>query len=131
MKVLSPMSEDDAAAQEYRAQQDDEADDGYVKKGDKWSRKVERALVRLSTEIAALREQISTGREWKIKSQKTVRAQFSWIFWLVTKHLAIDALILGVVLLWMRKRKDRRLEDQVRAILRLGREYARKILPSR
>ena len=79
MKILSPMSEDDAAEQEERdrdnqegeeeEQDDDEGE--YVKKGDKWSRKVERALVRLSAEIAALREQITAGREWRTKKEKS------------------------------------------------------------
>ncbi|RYP53003.1 hypothetical protein DL769_010581 [Monosporascus sp. CRB-8-3] len=138
MKVLSPKSEDDAAEQGFREQQDndEDEDDGdgdgeYVKKGDKWSRKVERALVRLSAEIAALREQITTGREWRSKKERSITTRVSWVFRLVAKHLAIDLVILCVILLWMRWRKDRRLEDQVRAILRLGREYARKVLPSR
>ncbi|KAI2620158.1 acyl-CoA binding protein [Hypomontagnella submonticulosa] len=131
MKVLSPMSEDDAAEQEYRERQDDGDDGEYVKKGDRWSRKVERALVRLSAEVAALREQITAGREWRSKKEKSFTAWASWILWIVTKHLAVDIVILGIVLIWMRKRKDRRLEDHVRAMLKLGREYARKILPSR
>jgi hypothetical protein len=131
MKVLSPMSEDDAAEQEYRERQDEEEAGDYVRKGDKWSRKVERALVRLSAEIAALREQITTGREWKFKRERTFTARIGGFFWFVTKHLTIDFCILAIILLWMRRRKDRRLEDQVRAILRLGREYARKVLPSR
>ncbi|KAI0850095.1 acyl-CoA binding protein [Daldinia vernicosa] len=131
MKVLSPMSEDDAAEQEYRQRQDDEDDGEYVKKGDRWSRKVERAVVRLSAEVAALREQITAGREWRSKKEKSLKAWTSWILWIVSKHLAVDMVVLGIVLLWMRRRKDRRLEDHVRAILKLGREYARKILPSR
>ncbi|RYP29225.1 hypothetical protein DL767_006824 [Monosporascus sp. MG133] len=144
MKVLSPKSEDDAAEQEFREQQDDgdDEDDGdgdgeYVKKGDKWSRKVERALVRLSAEIAALREQITTGREWRSKKERSISTRVGWVFRLVAKHLAIDLVILCVMLLWMRWRKDRRLEDQVRAILRLGRDIistaaktgARQLLP--
>ncbi|KAI1104427.1 acyl-CoA binding protein [Jackrogersella minutella] len=131
MKMLSPMSEDDAAEQEYRERQDDDADGEYVKKGDKWSRKVERAVVRLSAEVAALREQITAGREWKSKKEKSFTAWTSWMLWLITKHLAVDMVVLGIVLLWMRRRKDRRLEDHVRAMVKLGREYVRKILPSR
>ncbi|KAI0181878.1 acyl-CoA binding protein [Hypoxylon sp. FL1284] len=131
MKVLSPMSEDDAAEQEYRERAGDDDEGEYVKKGDKWSRKVERALVRLSAEVAALREQITAGREWRSKKERALTARFSWIFWIITKHLAVDIAILCVILLWMRKRKDRRLEDHVRAMLKLGREYARKVLPSR
>jgi hypothetical protein len=131
LKVLSPMSEDDEVEREYRDKQDADDEGEYVKKGDRWSRKVERALVRLSAEIAALREQITTGREWKSKRERSVAAWISWLFWLVVKHLVVDTLLLGVILLWMRKRKDRRLEDLVRNALRIGREYARKVLPSR
>ncbi|KAI1811216.1 acyl-CoA binding protein [Poronia punctata] len=133
MKVLSPMSEDDAAEHQYRDRQDDDDEDEgeYVKKGDRWSRKVERALVRLSAEIAALREQITAGREWKIRKARSIPEWTGWFLLTVVKHFAIDLFVLAVVLIWMRKRKDRRLEDQVRAILRIAREYARKILPSR
>ena len=146
MKVLSPMSEDDAAEQEYRERQQrleeaeeeleyygglEEESGGYVKKGDRWSTKVERALVRLSAEIAALREQITTGREWQSRRERTFRARIGWFLWIVAKHLAVDLTVLGFILLWMRRRKDRRLEDQVRAIFRLGREYVSKVLPSR
>ncbi|KAI0911404.1 acyl CoA binding protein-domain-containing protein [Ustulina deusta] len=131
MKVLSPMSEDDAAEHRYRDKQEDKGKEDYVKKGDRWSHKVEQALMRLSAEIAALREQITTGREWRAKKERTIPAQIGWVLSLVAKHFAIDIFILAVVLIWMRKRKDRRLEDQVRAILGVVREYARKILPSR
>ncbi|KAJ3577822.1 hypothetical protein NPX13_g2750 [Xylaria arbuscula] len=133
MKVLSPMSEDDAAEHRYRDMEEDEEGGGedYVKKGDRWSRKVERALMRLSAEVAALREQITTGREWKAKKEKSIPARASGLLLLIAKHFAIDIFILALVLIWMRKRKDRRLEDQVRAILRIVREYAGKLLPSR
>ena len=135
MRILSPMSEaDEADAQDYQRKIGDEADNeegDYVRRGDKWSKKVEHALVRLSTEVAALREQITTGREWKLRRQRSLRARLGWFFWIVAKHFAIDLFILGVILLWMRRRKDRRFEDQFRAMLRLGREYVRKILPSR
>lgn len=133
MKVLNPMSEDDAAEHAYRNEDDEEDEDkgGYAQKGDRWSRKVERALVRLSTEITALREQITAGREWRAKKEKSIPFRAGWVFWLVAKHFAIDVFVLAVVLIWMRRRKDRRLEDQVRAILKVLREYAGKILPGR
>lgn len=131
MKVLSPMSEDDAAEHQYRDEQEDEDEVDYGKEGDRWSRKVERVLVRLSAEIAALREQITTGREWRAKKERSIPTQIGWVLWLIAKHFAIDVFMLAIVLIWMRRRKDRRLEDQVRAILGIVREYARKILPSR
>lgn len=131
MKILSPMSEDDAAEHRYRDEEEDEREGDYDQKGTRWLSKVERALVRLSAEIAALREQITTGREWKAKKVRSVPAQIGWVLRLIAKHFAIDISILAVVLIWMRRRKDPRIEDQVRAILRVMREYARKVLPSR
>lgn len=128
------MSEEDEAEQDYqrRIAADEPEDDGeYVKRGDRWSKKMERAIVRLSAEIAALREQITTGREWRSKKERSFGAWVSWLLWVVTKHIVIDSFILAFVLLWMRRKKDRRLEDHVRAALMIGREYVRKVLPSR
>jgi acyl-CoA-binding protein len=133
MKVLSPMSEEDEAERESERRLGEEEDDHgeYLKKGDKWSKKMERAIVRLSTEVAALREQITSGREWRSRRERSARAWIGWFLWTLTKHIAVDTLILVILLLWMRRRKDRRLEDYVRGALSLAREYARKVLPSR
>ncbi|PSR90519.1 acyl CoA binding protein-domain-containing protein [Coniella lustricola] len=134
MRILSPMSEEDEMEQDYqrRMASGDPNDDGeYVKRWDKWSKKMERAIVRLSTEIAALREQITAGREWRSRKERSLGAWIRWFFWLVLKHVVLDTVLLALVLLWMRRRKDRRLEDLVRETLRLGREYVRKVLPSR
>lgn len=131
MKVLSPMSEEDEA--EERREGENEGPEGgdYVKKGDKWSRKMERAIFRLSAEIAALREQITSGREWRTRRERSTGAWIGWGLWILMKHIAVDALLLTLILLWMRRKKDRRLEDNVRAALKVGREYVRKILPAR
>ncbi|SPO05739.1 related to endozepine [Cephalotrichum gorgonifer] len=140
MKILSPMSELDEAERESRRRlgdDDDDDDDDDDERGQepggtsRWSKRVERALVKLSTEVAALREQITTGREWRFKKEMSWRARVSWLFWAVVKHLVLDLVALSVVLIWMRKRRDRRLEDLVRAMFRLGREYVRSILPAR
>ncbi|KAF4462334.1 endozepine [Fusarium albosuccineum] len=135
MKVISPMSEHDEAELRSQRQLDleDEMEEaqGPVQRGSRWQRKVERALTTMSAEVAALREQITTGREWRAKKERSFPAWVKWFAWLVMKHLVADLIILAVVLLWMRKRKDRRLEDLVRAALRLVREYVRNVLPSR
>ena len=92
---------------------------------------MERAMVKLSAEIAALREQITSGREFRSRREKSSVAWFGWLAWALCKHITIDLFVLALVLLWMRRRKDRRLEDHVRGALRVLREYIRKILPSR
>ncbi|KAL8413784.1 hypothetical protein RB594_005141 [Gaeumannomyces avenae] len=142
MKVLSPMSEEDEAEKDYRrriaaeasGEEEDEDEDGgqYVKRGDRWSKKMERAIVRLSTEIAALREHITTGREWRSRRERSFGAWVGWALWLVAKHAAADLLLLILVLIWMRRKKDRRLESHIRESFKIALEYiGRTLLPSR
>ena len=141
MRVLSPMSQDDEAeAESRRLGYNDEYDDndefdGGDKKGgkkvQKWRRTVEQALVKMTAEIAALREQIATGREYQGKRRKSFGRWLGWLIWSVVRHFLVDVVVLGIVLIWLRKRKDRRVEDLVREGLRIGREYVRKILPAR
>ncbi|EGX93198.1 Acyl CoA binding protein, putative [Cordyceps militaris CM01] len=134
LKILSPMSEQDEAELRSHRQMDLEdremGHDVSVGSG-RSQRKMERAITKLSAEVAALREQISTGREWKSKKARSLPSWLGWLVWSVMKHLLIDCVILSLILVWMRKRKDRRLEDLVRAALTLVREYVRNIVPTR
>jgi hypothetical protein len=127
------MSEQDEAERESerRLDAEDEEDGAQPAGRSKWSRKVERAMVKLSAEVAALREQISTGREWRSRKEKSWQAWIGWVAWMIVKHVVVDLVVLAIVLLWMRRRKDGRLEDLVRAALRIAKEYVRKILPAR
>ncbi|KAF4777311.1 acyl CoA binding protein [Colletotrichum scovillei] len=120
------MSEDDAAERnsDGRIGYDDDDEGDALVPSSNWSRSVERALEKLSAEVAALREQITTGREWKSKKSRSFPAWLRWFTWVIMKHLAIDMVLLAFILLWMRKRKDRRLEDLVRAGVKLMREYS-------
>lgn len=134
MKMLSPMSEQDEAEMRSQRQMDvEDREMGHDIGGGsgRWQRKMERALTKLSAEVAALREQISTGREWRSKKERSYPAWVGWVVWVIMKHLVVDCIILGIILVWMRRRKDRRLEDLVRAALTLVREYVRKVLPTR
>lgn len=138
MQVLSPMSQEDEeerdSAQRLGYNDEDDDYDGAEKKDKKtrkWRRSVEQALVKMTAEIAALREQISTGREWQWKKSRSPGRWIAWFLWLAIRHVILDTMILGVLLLWLRKRKDRRFEDLVRQGLKIAREYVRKILPER
>ncbi|KAL2180017.1 acyl CoA binding protein-domain-containing protein [Thermothelomyces heterothallicus CBS 202.75] len=133
MKVLSPMSEEDESERRMAelADQTDDDPGEYARRQDQRSKRMERAIVRLSAEIAALREQIATGREWRARRERGVFAWVGWIFWAVAKHITVDIALLLLLLIWMRKRRDRRLEDNVRAIFRIAREYVSSILPPR
>lgn len=146
MKVLSPMSQDDEdeIEAERRIEHEGEGtgegeykEDNYdgpdkeKRKTKKWQRKVEAALVKMTAEMAALREQIETGRDWRVRRERSIGAWLGWLIWATLRHFLLDAVLLGLLLVWMRKRKDRRLEDLVRQALRIGREYVRKLLPPR
>ena len=147
MKVLSPMSQDDEdeieaerrmehggeTAGEGDEYKDDEYDgpDKAKRRTKKWQRRVESALVKMTAEMAALREQIETGRDWRVRRQRSIGAWLGWLIWVTLRHFLLDAVLLGLLLVWMRKRKDRRLEDLVRQAVRIGREYVRKLLPPR
>jgi uncharacterized membrane protein len=143
MRVLSPMSQDDEAEhrserrinQEIGAEEFDE--DEYTtpeqaRKGTKqWRKQVEATLVKMTAEMAALREQIATGREWRGRQRRTIGAWIGWFVWTTIRHFFIDVIVLGIILFWMRRRKDGRIEDLVREGLRVMREYARRFLPAR
>jgi hypothetical protein len=142
MKVLSPMSQDDEDEIEAERRMEHEGEgaeeggehegpDKEKRKTKKWQRRVEAALVKMTAEMAALREQIETGRDWRVRRERSVGAWLGWLIWVTLRHFLLDTVLLGLVLVWMRKRKDRRLEDLVRQAVRIGREYVRKLLPPR
>ena len=128
MKVLYPMSEESEGMQGSEASEEDEEDKD---KPANWKDKVESTLVKMTAEMAALREQISNGREWRNKRRRTISSWISWLFWFGVKQAVVDVFLLLLLLLWMRKKRDRRLEDMVREYLRLGRTYVRRYLPAR
>ncbi|KAF1990614.1 hypothetical protein K402DRAFT_347511 [Aulographum hederae CBS 113979] len=83
----------------------------------KWRRTIETALVHLTAEIAALREQLESRRLFSRGRRHTFFAWLSWAFWGFAKLVVADVVVLGVVLLWLRRRRDRRLEGAVRVLL--------------
>jgi hypothetical protein len=83
----------------------------------KWRARVEQAIVKMTAEVAALREQLEARRLFSHSPHyRLLRGVWRWV-WASLKHVAVDVFILGVVLLWMRRRKDRRLEGAVRVLL--------------
>ncbi|TKA73816.1 hypothetical protein B0A49_02082 [Cryomyces minteri] len=83
----------------------------------KFQRTVESALVRLTTEIAALREQLEARRYLSHQRRHSLLGWALYLSWKAIKHASIDACLLGLVLLWMRRKQDRRLEGAVRVLL--------------
>jgi acyl-CoA-binding protein len=83
----------------------------------KWRKRVESSLIKLTTEVAALREQLESRRFF---SQQQRNSFFGWILrigWWAVQLIVADAVILWIVILYMRRKKDRRLEGAVRVLL--------------
>jgi len=87
--------------------------------------------VKMTAELAALREQIATGREYRGQKRRSIGAWISWVIWFSLRHLLVDLLVLGVVLVWARRRGERRLEDLCREWLRGVRGVVRRWVPGR
>lgn len=83
----------------------------------KWRKRVEQALVKMTAEVAALREQLEARRLFSHSPHyRLFRGLWRWA-WAAFKHIAINVFILGIVLLWMRRKNDRRLEGAIRVLL--------------
>lgn len=84
---------------------------------EKWKKRVEQALVKMTAEVAALREQLESRRLFTHSRRYKF---FRWLFrfvWGSLKHIAVDIAILALILLVLRQKKDRRLEGAVRVLL--------------
>lgn len=73
--------------------------------------------MKLTAEVAALREQLEARRLFQHRVHyRFFRAIWRFV-WASVKHIAVDLLVLLVVLGWMRRRGDRRMEGAVRVLL--------------
>jgi hypothetical protein len=146
LHVLSPASEPPEVDDEDEHDEFDDAlcnindgDDGRMKPGSprqrrgevqrnhRWRRRVEQALTKMTAEVAALREQIEMRRAHNARKRRSLWAWILWMFWEVFKHIIFDAVLLGLLLLWMRRRRDWGLEQAVKTVFRAVRENLRGV----
>lgn len=88
----------------------------------KWRRRVEAALVKMTAEVAALREQMEARRLLYDGARRLERWKvWVWIEWLVgalVRHVLVDAVVVGVLWLWFRGSGERGVGEGLR--LRVG-----------
>ena len=73
----------------------------------KWRKRVEQALVKMTVEIAALREQLEAQRFGSALRQRV--GFWAWtlgIAWACIRHMLVDAALLGLLILWAKRRGD-------------------------
>ncbi|KAF7713120.1 Uncharacterized protein PECH_001660 [Penicillium ucsense] len=79
----------------------------------RWRRRVEQALTKMTAEIAAVREQME-ARTLVHRRRAGIWAWLKWMLWAVVRQIIWDVALLGGLLIWMRMRGDRRLEERLR-----------------
>lgn len=97
----------------------------------KWRKRVESALVKMTAEVAALREQLESRRLFTHSRRYNFFRFVFRFFWAALKHVAVDIFILGILLAWMRAKGDRRLEGVVRGVIGDALERVRRVRVAR
>jgi hypothetical protein len=77
----------------------------------KWRKRIEHTLIKLTTEIAALREQVEAKRVGEGKRRNGVWAWITWLVWVALRHAVVDLAVLAFLVVWARRKGDRRLEQ--------------------
>ncbi|KAK2791872.1 hypothetical protein FQN52_004313 [Onygenales sp. PD_12] len=80
----------------------------------RWRRRVEQAMTKMTAEVAAMREQME-ARTQSNRRRASLWAWIKWLVWTTIRQLCWDAAILGCVLLFLRIKGDRRLENMLRS----------------
>jgi len=94
----------------------------------KWRRRIEAALVKLTAEVAALREQLEVRR--RLNDGPRRRKGWVWVEWLVgalVRHVLVDAAVVGVLWLWFRGGGQWRVEKGARFLMGVLRERGGRI----
>ncbi|CAL5871091.1 uncharacterized protein PFLUO_LOCUS5337 [Penicillium psychrofluorescens] len=82
-------------------------------KDSRWRRRVEQALTKMTAEIAAVREQME-ARTGAQRRRSGLFAWIKWLLWVALRQIIMDIALLGMLLIWMRMRGDRRVENRLR-----------------
>ena len=93
----------------------------------KWRKKIEHALVKMTTEVTALREQIEAKRVGDWRRRNGLWAWMTWLLWVTVRHLVVDLALLGLLVAWARRKEDRRVEQGLELLLQYLRHRIRKI----
>ena len=83
----------------------------------RWRRRIESSLIKMTNEVAALREQLESSRYLNNQSRKSFLGWVLRLSWWAVQLVVTDAVLLWIVILYMRRRDDRRLEGAVRVLL--------------
>lgn len=79
----------------------------------RWRRRVEQALTKMTAEIAAIREQMEI-RAIQHRRRTSAWAWIKWLAWVTLRQVLWDLAVLAMLLIWMRIKGDRRVEEKLK-----------------
>lgn len=79
----------------------------------RWRRRVEQALTKMTAEVAAVREQMET-RAIAHRRRTSAWAWVKWLAWVTLRQVLWDLAVLAMLLIWMRVKGDRRVEERLK-----------------
>lgn len=79
----------------------------------RWRRRVEQALTKMTAEIAAAREQMEI-RAIQHRRRNSAWAWLKWLAWVTLRQVLWDLAVLAMLLIWMRIKGDRRVEEKLK-----------------
>ena len=119
LRLLKPLSDGDAEEGED-SDEHDEGPGGSRQLHDacnrKWRKRIEKSLMRMTAEIAALKEQME-ARSSRGSPQRGLWAWLTWFIWSSIEHIAVDALLLAIYVAWSKRKSGRTLGQQLQMIL--------------
>ena len=93
----------------------------------KWRRRIERTLVKMTAEIAALREVVDAARIGESRRRNGVWAWFNWLIWVGCRQVLVDLALLGLLVVWARRKGDYRVEQGLAILWGYVREKIRRL----
>ena len=127
LRRLRPMSEDGGAELEEKLRSIDDAvegggrmegspgKEGQEGNSSQWRQRIEKALVQMTAEVAALRELIdATSSQRRLWARSAKRGWVIWAWmalWKLVKRAAVDAAVVATVLVLLRWRYRERVEE--------------------
>ena len=92
----------------------------------RWRKRIEQTLVKMTAEIAALREQMEARKYSQSRRASAIRAWTAALLWASIRHLLVDAALLAGFALWARRRGDDKLIQGLGLLFYWVKERARR-----
>lgn len=93
----------------------------------KWRKRVEQALIKMTAEVAALREQLEAKSMFESRPRRRIWVWMVWFTWATIKHVLVDAALFTFLYLWFRRKDDQRLEVGLKLLARAAAAKTQRI----